>query len=243
MKRDLRRVAILALTAVLAAGMTACEKEDSSSNNSNNGGINGGGGSTAPAGFVDLGLPSGLLWAECNLGASTPEGYGNYYAWGETSPKSDYYWDTYRYANGDHDQLTKYCNNSSFGYNGFTDDLTTLQAMDDEATQALGSGARTPTADEWQELLDNTTAIWTTRNGVNGRLLTATNGNSIFLPAAGYRIGTSLYDAGSHGYYRSSSLLTDYPVGAWTFYFYSVRQRMDHSDRSLGYSVRAVRAK
>ncbi|MBQ9418598.1 MAG: hypothetical protein IJU19_08480, partial [Bacteroidales bacterium] len=96
---------------------------------------------------------------------------------------------------------------------------------------------------EWQELLDNTTAIWTTRNGVNGRLLTATNGNSIFLPAAGYRYGTSLHSAGSYGYYWSSSLLEGYPYGAWVFTFDSSYQSMSGNFRRIfGFSVRAVRA-
>ena len=197
-----------------------------------------------PAGFVDLGLPSGLLWAECNLGATTPEGYGNYYAWGETSPKSTYDWSTYAYCNGSYGTLTKYCGFSGYGYNGFTDALTTLQAMDDAATQALGSGTRTPTADEWIELLNNTTATWTTRNGVYGRLFTAANGNSIFLPAAGYRYGSSLTGDGSNGYYWSSSLNEIYPSGAWCFdllYFYSSYQLMYYyGRRGDGFSVRAV---
>ena len=195
-----------------------------------------------PAGFVDLGLPSGLLWAECNLGASTPEDYGNYYAWGETSPKSDYSWSNYAYCNGSYTTLTKYCNNSSYGNGGFTDALTTLQAMDDAATQALGSGARTPTKAEWEELMNNTTATWTTRNGVSGRLFTAANGNSIFLPAAGLRNGSSLLSAGSYGYCWSSSLYESYPDLAWYFNFGSSRQNMNYGSRNDGFSVRAVRA-
>ena len=99
-------------------------------------------GSTETAEWVDLGLPSGLLWAACNLGASSPEEYGDYYAWGETTTKEVYNWSMYKYSNGDYDQLTKYCNSSSYGHNGFTDNLTTLDAMDDAATQKLGSGAR-----------------------------------------------------------------------------------------------------
>ena len=153
-----------------------------------------------PDGYVDLVLPSGLLWAECNLGATTPEGYGDYYAWSETSPKSTYDWSTYRYCNGTENTLTKYCNSSSYGNNGFTGALTALQAIDDAATQAFGNGARTPAKAEWEELLANTTATWTTRNGVNGHLFTAPNGNSLFLPAAGVRYGASLYNAGSIGY-------------------------------------------
>ena len=95
---------------------------------------NSGGGSGDEHAYVDLGLPSGTLWATCNVGADTPEGYGDYFAWGETQPKDVYNWSNYQYCNGSHDQLTKYCNNSSYGYNGFTDNLTTLQPGDDAAT-------------------------------------------------------------------------------------------------------------
>ncbi|MBQ9418241.1 MAG: hypothetical protein IJU19_06645, partial [Bacteroidales bacterium] len=170
------------------------------------------------------------------------EDYGNYYAWGETSPKSDYSWSNYAYCNGSYTTLTKYCNNSSYGNGGFTDALTTLEAMDDAATQALGSGARTPTKAEWIELLNNTTATWTTRNGVNGRLFTAANGNSIFLPAAGFRSGTSLNGAGSYGDYWSSSLYECGPGRAWRFDFDSSGQGVDSYYRGDGFSVRAVRA-
>ncbi|MBQ6955005.1 MAG: hypothetical protein IJP80_00090, partial [Bacteroidales bacterium] len=108
---------------------------------------------------------------------------------------------TYRYCNGGYDQLTKYCSMGSYGYNGFTDNLTVLEAMDDAATQALGSGARMPTADEWRELINNTTSAWTTQNGVKGRKFTASNGKSLFLPAAGCRWDDELNDAGSYGDY------------------------------------------
>ena len=86
----------------------------------------GGNGTVNGHDYVDLGLPSGTLWATCNVGASKPEGYGNYYAWGETKTKTTYNWDTYKYANGNYDELTKYCNKSDYGNNGFTDKLTTL---------------------------------------------------------------------------------------------------------------------
>ena len=190
--------------------------------------------------WVDLGLPSGLLWATRNVGATSPEDYGDYFAWGETSPKEVYNWDTYRYCNGDYNQLTKYCSKSSVGYNGFTDNLTILQHGDDAAT--ANYGGRTPTKEEWEELMSNTTVSWTTRNGVNGRLFTATNGNSLFLPAAGYRLDSSLDGAGGYGCYWSSSLNTGYPDGAWGFYFDSDYQLMGNRSRSTGRSVRAVRS-
>ena len=191
--------------------------------------------------YVDLGLPSGTLWATCNVGADTPEDYGDYFAWGETQLKDTYTWSTYQYCNGSYNTLTKYCSNSSYGYNGFTDDLTTLLPEDDAATANWGSGWRMPTKEEWEELLDNTTVTWTTQNGVNGRLFTASNGNSLFLPAAGYRSSSSLYGAGSYGNYWSSSLITDYPIYAWGFYFYSGSYYMNGGNRYYGQSVRPVR--
>lgn len=195
-----------------------------------------------PDGYVDLGLPSGLLWATCNLGATTPEQYGDYYAWGETTTKDVYYWSTYKYCNGSFYTMTKYCNNSSYGNNGFTDNLTTLEAIDDAAAQKLGSGARMPTADEWRELINNTTAEWTQVNGVNGRKFTASNGNSLFLPAAGSRYRSELGNAGSRGYYWSSSLYESYSDGAWYFDFYEGGQDVYGGDRLNGQSVRAVRS-
>ena len=195
--------------------------------------------------YVDLGLPSGLLWATCNVGAETPEDYGDYFAWGETQPKDFYDWSTYQHSNGGtswpNPNLTKYCNNSSYGYNDYTDNLTTLLPEDDAATANWGSDWRMPTNEEWQELYQNTTQTWTTRNGVNGRLFTAPNGNSLFLPAAGCRFSSTLGYAGSYGYYWSSSLYTDYPYDAWLFSFYSVNYGMFNSyGRYCGFTVRPV---
>ena len=192
--------------------------------------------------YVDLGLPSGLLWATCNVGADSPEDYGDYFAWGETQPKDTYNWSTYQYCNGSSSTLTKYCNNSNYGYNGFTDDLTTLLPEDDAATANWGSDWRMPTNEEWQELYNNTTVTWTTQNGVDGRLFTAANGNSLFLPAAGYRDDSSLYNAGSRGYYWSSSLETAHPVRAWNFLFGSGSSYMNCYYRRYGRSVRPVRS-
>ena len=240
----------LAAAMLLGAGLWSCERDDdpvnSSSNENNGGGDNGGGNNGGNSGqtsvnWVDLGLPSGLLWADHNVGASSPEDYGNYYAWGETEPKIVYDWETYRYANGDFDQLTKYCDNSDYGYNGFTDNLTTLQPGDDAATVNMGNGARTPTKEEWLELMDNTTSTWVIQNGVEGRLFTASNGNSLFLPAAGYRWDDVLYGAGSGGHYWFSSLYADSPYGAWSFYFSSSDQNMRSRSRGSGFTVRAVR--
>ena len=189
--------------------------------------------------YVDLGLPSGLLWATCNVGADNPEDYGDYFAWGETQPKDTYNWSTYQYCNGSYNTLTKYCNNYDYGYNGFTDNLTTLLPEDDAATANWGSDWRMPTKEEWQELYSNTTQTWTTQNGVNGRLFTASNGNSLFLPAAGYRWDGELGSAGSYGIYWSSSLYTDGPDLAVVLYFNSGGTSVDFY-RGYGFSVRPV---
>ena len=190
--------------------------------------------------YVDLGLPSGTLWATSNVGADTPEGYGDYFAWGETKPKSTYDWTTYKYANGKDDKLTKYCNESDYGYNGFTDKLTVLQSGDDAATANWGSDWCMSTKEQWEELRKNTTNKWTTQNGVNGLLFTASNGNSLFLPAAGYRWIGEFHEVGLRGDYWSSSLNTDSPDYAW--YFDSDYYDMAYIDRCSGHSVRAVRS-
>ncbi len=195
--------------------------------------------------YVDLGLPSGAKWATCNVGADTPEGYGNYYAWGETTPKETYNWETYIYAESDSysdDKLTKYCTVARDGYNGFTDGFTTLETTDDAATVNWGSGWRMPTYGEMVELKINCTETWITQNGVNGCLFTGPNGNSIFLPLAGYRYNNSIEECyGDCGYYLSSSINPESPTFAYFYYFFfDTPTYMTHTERSCGYSVRAV---
>ena len=154
--------------------------------------------------YVDLGLPSGTLWATTNVGATNPEDYGDYFAWGETVPygkedlsnatnynyagtyvKTNYNWDTYKWCNGTSDTFTRYCRNSSYGYNGYSDTLTELLPEDDAATVNWGQKWQMPSMDQLDELRSNCTWTWTTRNGVNGREGVGPNGNSIFLPAGG----------------------------------------------------------
>ena len=191
--------------------------------------------------YVDLGLPSGLMWATCNVGADSPEDYGDYFAWGETQP-NNYNWSTYQYCMGSSQTLTKYCNNSSYGNNGFTDNQTTLLPEDDAATANWGESWRMPTQAEWQELLDNTTVTWTAQGGVYGRLFTASNGNSLFLPAAGAYVNSTLSNVGSNGNYWSSSLYTNSPSNAWGLYFNSDSYRIGSTQRPYGQSVRPVRS-
>ncbi|MBO7068979.1 MAG: hypothetical protein J6W52_09950 [Bacteroidaceae bacterium] len=156
--------------------------------------------------YVDLGLPSGTLWATCNVGASKPEDYGDYFAWGETRSKIDYSWRIYKYCNGSKTTMTKYCTSSSYGT---VDNKTELEPVDDTATANWGTGWQMPSDAQLEELINSnlTTTTWTTQNGVYGRKITSkSNGNSIFLPAAGICRNTSLSSAGGNGYYWSRSL-------------------------------------
>ena len=223
------------------------------------GSIGGGGTTPSPVEYVDLGLPSGLKWAKCNLGASKPSDYGDYYAWGETAPKADYDWATYKWmqaGKSDWQYITKYTiadgqtegiwYDSSGNFIG--DNLTTLRPADDAATQQLGSPWRMPTVDEQEELITKCTWTWTTQDGVNGYQVDGPNGNAIFLPAAGYRAGSALDSAGSHGFYLSNSH-SSYATHStprndvvFRIYFYSNGQHsMDTFLRYLGFSVRPVR--
>ncbi len=192
--------------------------------------------------FVDLGLPSGTKWATCNVGATDPEDYGDYFAWGETTIKETYSWSTYKYCNGSATTLTKYCNNSSYGNEGFTDTLTTLEAGDDAATANWGVGWRMPTREEMNELYSNCTYEWTTQNGVSGEKFTGPNGNSIFLPAAGYRNGTEFVSANSigNGFYWSRMLYIDATLNAVEFHFNNTRTSRGATLRICGLPVRPV---
>jgi hypothetical protein len=192
--------------------------------------------------YVDLGLPTGTLWATCNVGATVPEGYGDYFAWGETEPKTAYDWSTYIHCKGACDQYIKYCNDPEYGYNGFTDDLTTLLPEDDAATAQWGSGWCMPTKEQWVELYQNTTQTWTTQNGVNGGLFTARNGNSIFIPAAGYCGDGVFNNVDLCNFYWSSSLDTSYPGYAWYFRGFSENYNVFRGYRYYGHSVRGVRS-
>ena len=189
--------------------------------------------------YVDLGLS--VKWATCNVGANKPEEYGDYFAWGETQPKSNYDWSTYKYCNGSHRTLTKYCTDS---YYGTVDNKTQLELSDDAARANWGGSWRMPTDAEFTELREQCTWTRTTQNGVYGYKVTSKKSGytnkSIFLPAAGYRDDSSLLDAGSYGNYWSSSLHTDDPYRAYGSYFNSSNVGWCRNGRSLGQSVRPV---
>lgn len=189
---------------------------------------------------VDLGLS--VKWASYNLGASRPEGNGGYYAWGETAPKRFYDWAEYKWCNGSEKSLTKYNTSKS---NGTVDDKTDLDPEDDAAHVNWGDGWRIPTDAEWTEMRDNCTWTWTTQNGVKGYQVTGKKAGytdkSIFLPAAGCKTDTYLYEEGQCGFYWSSSLDKDHPVYAWGVYFnidYSTRNEFLY--RYRGCSIRPV---
>ena len=198
---------------------------------------------------VDLGLS--VKWATFNVGASSPEEYGDYFAWGEVEPyyssqdpltwkdgKTGYTWDSYKWCNGSEESLTKY---NTSAWRGTVDNKTVLEAEDDVVHVKLGGSWRMPTVAEWTELRENCTWTWTTQNGVNGRLVTSNkNGNSIFLPAAGTRVGPVLNGAGSNGYYWSSSLFTDDPSTALDVNFNSSYVSWGNAIRECGRSVRPV---
>ena len=187
--------------------------------------------------YVDLGLPSGLKWATCNVGATTPEEYGGYYAWGETEEKENYSWETYKWCNGSENTMTKYCIDS---YYGTVDKKTVLEPEDDVAHVKWGGNWRMPTRVEQRELLNSCTWKWTTLNGVNGYNVTGPNGNSIFLPAAGYRDGTDVNFRGYYGNYWSSSLYNDYGNHACDLYVLDYSYHWGISYRYYGQSVRPV---
>ena len=186
--------------------------------------------------YVDLGLS--VKWATCNVGANKPEDYGDYFAWGETKPKSTYNWSTYKWCRGSNDTQTKYNTKGSYGT---VDNKKTLELSDDAARANWGGSWRMPTDAEWTELREKCKWTLTTQNGVKGYKVTSkSNGNSIFLPAAGYRHVSSLYDAGSDGDYWSSSLTSGSPSDAWYVYFYSSNVYRYYYNRYYGFSVRPV---
>ena len=189
--------------------------------------------------YVDLGLS--VKWATCNVGATKPEEYGDYFAWGETQPKTTYNLSTYKWCNGSYDTQTKYCTDS---YYGTVDNKTTLDLSDDAACANWGGSWRMPTKAEQDELRENCIWTWTTQNGVNGYKVTSKNGNSIFLPAASYRNDrdSSVEDVivGGYGIYWSSSLCTDFPDYAWVMSFNSNGVYRGSGDRGYGVSVRPV---
>jgi len=182
---------------------------------------------------VDLGLS--VKWANMNVGAESPEDYGNYYAWGETAAKATYDWGNYFDTNDGGNTFTKYNNEGG---------KTVLAPEDDAARVHWGGSWRMPTKAEWQELIDNCTWTWTMQNGINGYKVTSNKAGYtdkfIFLPAAGLRYDSDLNDVGSYGFYWSSSLNENYSYYAWYLFFYSDSHDLSYNERLVGQSVRPV---
>ena len=197
--------------------------------------------------YVDLGLS--VNWATCNVGAFVPEGYGKYYAWGETNSKDVYDWSTYKYCNGTYNSLTKYCYVSSFGEygaNGFIDDKITLDLEDDVANVEWGDEWHIPSRSEFNELFSNCSWTKTSRNGISGCLVTSNisgfTNQSIFLPAAGYKYSSSLVQAGNTLLYSINGLDTALPPnGCGCFHQYVESNYSCDGGRQIGLSVRPVR--
>ena len=215
--------------------------------------------------WVDLGLPSGTMWATCNIGADNPQDYGNYYAWGEVTPKDVYNWSTYKYG---YDKLTGYNTDSRYGRNGFADGKTMLELSDDAAYANWGGKWRMPTDEQQTELRNECYWVWTesyNNSNVKGYIVYKAKSSSdkgvkiygdetpsssyklsdahIFLPAAGYRNGGDLSNAGYIGGYWSSSLGTEFSGGAYSLGIYCYGGGCSYNgsgDRDEGYSVRAV---
>jgi len=204
--RDILSALLLLLVCAGTCAVSSCSKNDAEENEpaeyksdgSSNGHM-----------YVDLALPSGTLWATCNVGANRPEEYGSYFAWGETKPKDKYSLETYVFFGGYKSNgrlvLLKYCTDSGYGS---VDGKNELEPEDDAATANWGKKWQTPSKEQLEELIDenNITTEWTTLNGVNGlKIISRRNGKSVFLPAAGINESgsTSLYVEYKMGYYMS----------------------------------------
>lgn len=208
--------------------ISSCSKDDVEENTpSENGGSSADlSGTTNGHEWVDLGLPSGTLWATCNVGASAPEEYGDYFAWGEAngreSGKTTFAWNTYSLAN-------------ESGYDGY----------EDAATESWGGSWQTPSLAQITELIDgnNTNIVWTTQNGVNGRMIISKRNNKqIFLPAAGHYQDNNLSGVGTDGYYWSRTISVGYPGSASSLFFSANHTAsMNYYYRYVGRTIRPVR--
>ena len=193
--------------------------------------------------YIDLGLPSGLKWAKCNVGAKKETEYGDYFMWGSAKPntKTTCNWMKNPFNNGSDSCDEEYFNAHK---SEWLDHSATLKLQYDAARTNMGGDWRMPTEAEIQELIDNTDSEWVedfNGSGVNGGKLTSkANGNSIFIPASGYRSVSSFYGQGNYGYVWSSSLYAVGPDYAWDLYFGSGYAMAGSLSRSFGFVVRGV---
>jgi len=202
--------------------------------------------------YVDMGLPSGTKWADCNMGADSPEQVGLYYAWGDiegyggdTSDGHYFGWSTYRYNNGSSkNNLTKYCYDSSSGYNSFIDEIRELEFTDDAASVCWGRDWQMPSDEQFEELINSTytTTQTATLNGVQGYKITSKkNGNSIFLPTSGMRNAGLIDGVGSYGLYWSRNVGKTSPIYARTLGMINGQVQVSENNRYMGQNIRPVR--
>src|SRR5574344_779010 len=208
------RLMSLSILAIALLILNSCSKDDDTTL-----------GGVSKITAVDLGLS--VKWASCNVGASSPEEYGGYYAWGEIEEKSDYSWSTYKYCNGTYST----CMNIGSDISGTQYDVAHVK---------WGGSWRMPTHTEFYELYNKCTSTWTTYNGVYGRKFVGPNGNSIFLPAAGYRWNTGVDSQGDDGGYWSGTIFSDYSSYAGSLYFDISHVVPGYNSRDDGFSVRPV---
>ena len=193
--------------------------------------------------FVDLCLPSGTLWAKCNVGAKTETEYGDYFAWGETKTKKKYDWSTYKYCEESFEELTKYCSNKVFGHDMFTDNITQLESEDDAAHVNMGGKWCIPTQEQFKELLKNTTHKFIKNyndSDINGVLfISKHNDNTIFLPAGGFIYEDRLITNTSSAYWSCVNDQTS-PDDAFCLYFQKNELHFHGYSRSDGIPIRPV---
>ena len=211
------------------------------------------------AAAVDLGLPSGTLWANMNIGATSETDYGTYFAWGETTgytegaesnPKTDFSWATYRWTEDGGTTFTRYVPESRTSYwggEGEPDNYLLLHSLDDAATNNWGGYWRMPTQEEMKELITETDNTWVddyNETGIPGYKFTnkADDSKFIFLPAAGFRGGTSIHDRGASAYYWSSTVISNISYYSWRLYFVSSSADTNGSNRYYGFTIRAVKS-
>ena len=190
--------------------------------------------------FIDLGLPSGTLWATANVGASEPTEFGMYFQWGDVKgytpdqvgKDKQFVWDDYKLS----------INGSSSNFSKYKTPGAILDLEDDAAHVNMGGDWHMPSPEQIQELIDNTTSTWTKQDGVNGRLFTSKKdvSKTIFIPAAGYASNGSLFDSGSYGDVWSSMLSADSVIYGQVLYFYSFNAYLSNYYRYGGFSVRGV---
>lgn len=190
--------------------------------------------------WVDLGLPSGTLWATCNLGASIPESKGYYYAWGETTTKSSYTWSNYKHCDGTDKGMTKYCTNNSYGN---VDNKEELEPADDAVTAIWGEAWQMPSSEQFEELIntDYVTRQYTTIGDIKGLKITSNaNGKSIFLPVGGYYESQTWCDNDNSGYYWTRTLDFFNNNGETLHFCYGQGIHVDESYRNQGLNIRPV---